>query len=156
LARAARISVPAVREVAVGMGGAGRLHAVVSLRDPRPGDARKAAFAIWASVNLIKQIVVVDDDIDPWDQMQVEWAIATRMKADRDLIIIPGVRADRSEPLESGGTITKLAIDATRRDSDRPDWIKAEPPERAIARARELLRANKVPPRPKDLLSDSY
>jgi 2,5-furandicarboxylate decarboxylase 1 len=61
-------SVPAVREVAVGMGGAGRLHAVVSLRAPRPGDARKAMFAIWAAVNLIKQVVVVDDDIDPWDR----------------------------------------------------------------------------------------
>ena len=72
LARAARASVPGVREVAVGMGGAGRLHAVVSLYEPRLGDARKAAFAIWASVNLVKQVVVVDDDIDPWNQTQVE------------------------------------------------------------------------------------
>ena len=147
LARSARASVPAVREVAVGMGGAGRLHAVVSLHQPRPGDARKAAFAIWAAVNLIKQVVVVDDDIDPWDQAQVEWAMATRMKADRDLVIVPGVRTDRSEPLESGGTIAKLAIDATRRDSDRPDWKKAQPPGQATRRARELLRANRVLPR---------
>ena len=147
LARSARASVPAVREVAVGMGGAGRLHAVVSLHQPRPGDARKAAFAIWAAVNLIKQVVVVDDDIDPWDQAQVEWAMATRMKADRDLVIVPGVRTDRSEPLESGGTIAKLAIDATRRDSDRPDWKKAQPPEQATQRGRELLRTNRVLPR---------
>jgi 4-hydroxy-3-polyprenylbenzoate decarboxylase len=135
-----------VREVAVGMGGAGRLHAVVSLREPRPGDARKAAFAIWAAVNLIKQVVIVDDDIDPWDQAQVEWAMATRMKADRDLIVVPGVRTDRSEPLESGGTIAKLAIDATRRDSDRPDWKKAQLPEPALRRARELLRSNRAIP----------
>jgi 2,5-furandicarboxylate decarboxylase 1 len=141
LARSARASVPAVREVAVGMGGAGRLHAVVSLLEPRPGDARKAAFAIWAAVNLIKQVIIVDDDIDPWDQAQVEWAMATRMKADRDFIVVPGVRTDRSEPLESGGTIAKLAIDATRRDSDRPDWKKAQPPEQALRRARELLRS---------------
>ena len=64
LARAARASVAAVREVAVGVGGAGRLHAVVSLRAPRPGDARKVAFAIWAAVNLIKQVIVVDDDVE--------------------------------------------------------------------------------------------
>jgi UbiD family decarboxylase len=147
LARSAQASVSAVREVAVGVGGAGRLHAVVSLHQPRPGDARKAAFAIWAAVNLIKQVVVVDDDIDPWDQAQVEWAVATRMKADRDLVIVPGVRTDRSEPLESGGTIAKLAIDATRRDSDRTDWKKAAPPERAMHRARELLRTNRVLPR---------
>lgn len=142
LARTARASVPSVAEVAVTLGGAGRLHAVVSLRDMRPGDARKVVFAIWAAVNLIKQIVVVDADIDPWDAVQVEWAIATRMKPDRDLIIVPGVRADRSEPLEAGGMVTKLAIDATRRDADRPDWTKAVSPEWAINRARELLRAN--------------
>jgi 2,5-furandicarboxylate decarboxylase 1 len=156
LARSARASVPAVREVAVGMGGAGRLHAVVSLHEPRPGDARKAVFAIWASVNLIKQIVVVDDDIDPWDAVQVEWAMATRMKPDRDLIVVPGVRADRSEPLESAGTVAKLAIDATRREGDRPDWTKAQPPERAVNRARELLDAHLVPPRPKDVSSESH
>jgi len=155
LARSARASVPGVREVAVGMGGAGRLHAVVSLRQPRPGDSRKAAFAVWAAVNLIKQVVVVDDDIDPWDQAQVEWAMATRMKADRDIVIVPDVRTDRSEPLESGGTIAKLAIDATRRDSDRPDWKKAQPPEPAMHRARELLRTNKIPLRSGDVPSDS-
>lgn len=156
LARSARASVPAVREVAVGMGGAGRLHAVVSLHEPRPGDARKTAFAIWAAVNLIKQVIVVDDDIDPWDQAQVEWAMATRMKADRDLVVVPGVRADRSEPLEADGTIAKLAIDATRRDSDRPDWKKAQPPEPAIRRARELLHANRAPPRSGDVPSGSH
>jgi 2,5-furandicarboxylate decarboxylase 1 len=141
LARVARTSVPAVREVAVGMGGAGRLHAVVSLHQPRPGDARKAAFAIWAAVNLIKQIVLVDDDVNPWDANEVEWAMATRMKPDRDLIVIPGVRTDRSEPLESGGTIAKLAIDATRRESDRFDWKVARPPAAAIDRARKIMSA---------------
>jgi 2,5-furandicarboxylate decarboxylase 1 len=142
LARAARGSVAAVQEVAVGMGGAGRLHAVVSLRAPRPGDARKVVFAIWAAVNLIKQVIVVDDDVNPWDGAEVEWAIATRMKPDRDILVVPGVRTDRSEPLESDGTIAKLAIDATRRDGDRSDWTKAEPPELAVKRARELLRTN--------------
>jgi 2,5-furandicarboxylate decarboxylase 1 len=156
LARSALASLPAVREVAVGMGGAGRLHAVVSLHQPRPGDARKVAFAIWAAVNLIKQVVIVDDDIDPWDQGQVEWAMATRMKAERDLIVVPGLRTDRSEPLESGGTIAKLAIDATRRESDRPDWKKARPPEQAIRRARELLRSNKAPARSGHAPSDSH
>jgi 2,5-furandicarboxylate decarboxylase 1 len=146
LARTARVSVPAVREVAVGMGGAGRLHAVVSLHQPRPGDARKAAFAVWASVNLIKQIVLVDDDVNPWDSTHVEWAIATRMKPDRDLIVIPRVRADRSEPLESEGTVAKLAVDATRRDGDRSDWRLAQPPEAASSRAKELLRGTFAAP----------
>ena len=52
LARHLRRSIPCLHRVAVGLGGAGRLHAVVSLREPRPGDARKAMFAIWGAVNL--------------------------------------------------------------------------------------------------------
>jgi 2,5-furandicarboxylate decarboxylase 1 len=142
LARAARTTVPTLREVAVGLGGAGRLHAVVALRAPQPGDARKAMFAIWAAVNLIKRIIVVDDDLDPWNPTQVEWAMATRMKADRDLVVVPSVRTDRSDPLEDGGVIAKLGIDATMRPGDRADWTKAQPPEQALKRARELLTAS--------------
>jgi 4-hydroxy-3-polyprenylbenzoate decarboxylase len=131
-------------EVAVGVGGAGRLHAVVSLRGARAGEARKAMFAVWAAVNLIKQVTVVDDDIDPWDPVQVEWACATRCKPDRDHVVIPAVRTDRSEPLEAGGVVAKLGIDATRRDGDRPDFERATPPQAALARAREILRNNKL------------
>ncbi len=145
LARAARASVAAVREVAVGMGGAGRLNAVVAVSGARSGDARKVMFAVWASVNLIKRVIVVDEDIDPWNLEEVEWAIATRAKPDRDFLIVPGVRTDRSEPLDQDGVITKLGIDATRRDGDRADWRLARPPEPARAWARELLRANKIP-----------
>jgi 2,5-furandicarboxylate decarboxylase 1 len=139
LARTARASVACVTQVAVGFGGAGRLHAVVALKDPRPGDARKAMFAIWAAVNLIKRVTVVDDDIDLWDAEQVEWACATRMRPERDLIVIPGARTDRSEPLNEAGVITKLGIDATRRAQDRADWRGAQSPAAAIKKARELL-----------------
>jgi 2,5-furandicarboxylate decarboxylase 1 len=144
LFRVIRNAVPSVCEVAVGLGGAGRLHAVVSLRSPRAGEARKAMFAVWAAVNLIKQVIVVDDDIDPWNALQVEWATATCVKPDRDFVIIPAVRADRSEPLDQDGTITKLGIDATRRQGDRPDWTLARPPAAALARAREILRENQL------------
>jgi 2,5-furandicarboxylate decarboxylase 1 len=144
LRRAVQSAVPSVREVAVGIGGAGRLHAVVSLHGPRPGEARKAMFAVWAAVNLIKQVIVVDEDIDPWNEVDVEWACATRSKPDRDHVVIPTVRADRSEPLEQGGTITKLGIDATRREGDRPDWDLAQPPAAALARARDILRQHKL------------
>jgi 4-hydroxy-3-polyprenylbenzoate decarboxylase len=146
LARVARASVVCVTQVAVGFGGAGRLHAVVALKDPRPGDARKVMFAIWAAVNLIKRVIVVDDDIDPWDIEQVDWAMATRSRPERDLIVIPGVRADRSEPLDEAGVITKLGIDATRRAQDRADWRWAQPPADAIKKARELLASTPSTP----------
>jgi 2,5-furandicarboxylate decarboxylase 1 len=146
LARSVRTAVPALRGVAVGIGGAGRLHAVVVLHAPRPGDAHKAMFAVWSAVNLIKRVIVVDDDVNPWDSAQVEWAMATRMKADRDLVVVPGVRTDRSDPLEDGGVIAKLGIDATMRPGDRTHWTRARPPEQALKRARELLAASPPPP----------
>jgi 4-hydroxy-3-polyprenylbenzoate decarboxylase len=139
LARHVQRNVSCCRAVGVGQGGAGRLHAVVALEEPRAGDARKAMFAAWSAVNLIKQVVVVDDDIDVWDPLQVEWALATRMKADRDILVVPGVRADRSEPLERDGVVAKLGIDATRRPGDRPDWEPAAPPPAVVAKVRAVL-----------------
>ncbi len=144
LVRVIRGAVPSVTSVAVGVGGAGRLHAVIALRALRPGEAQKAMFAVWAAVNLIKQVIVVEDDINPWDPVQVEWARATRCKPERDFIIIPGVRADRSEPLDRNGTIGKLGIDATRKPEDRLDWELAQPPQAARARAREILSENQL------------
>jgi len=128
-----------LREVAVTPGGAGRLHAVVSLSNPRPGEAKKAMFAIWGAVNLIKQVTVVDQDVDPWDAVAVERAVATRMVADRDIVVVPGVQADRSEPLERHGVVAKLGIDATIHDGDRADLTPARPPANVIARVRAKL-----------------
>ena len=140
LLRQLRAAVASVKEVAVGVGGAGRLHAVIALSAPRPGEARKAMFAVWAAVNLVKQVIVVDDDIDPWNEVRVEYARATRAKPERDFVIVPGVRADRSEPLDHNGTIGKLGIDALRKPEDRADWDIAQPPEAARLRAKEILK----------------
>ncbi len=61
------------------------------------------------------------------------------MRADEDLIVVPGVHTDSSDPLEQGGVIAKLEIDATRKAANRSDWTKAKQPEAASARARDLL-----------------
>jgi 4-hydroxy-3-polyprenylbenzoate decarboxylase len=61
------------------------------------------------------------------------------MRADEDLIVVPSVRTDRSDPLERGGVVAKLGIDATRKAAGRSDWTKADPPQAAVARARDLL-----------------
>jgi 2,5-furandicarboxylate decarboxylase 1 len=132
--------VPAVCAVAVPEGGAGRLSAVVAL-DPsaRPGSAQRAMFAVWASVSLIRTVTVVDADVDPWDHEQVEWARTAYARPDRDLLIVPGGAADRAEPLELGGRVAKLGIDATRTPADRADHRLAAPPVEALAAARRRL-----------------
>jgi len=127
LERKLRAEVPAVHAVAVPESGAGRLAAVVALGQHGPDAPRAAALAALAAVNLVKLVTVVDADVNPWDADEVAHAVATRVQFDRDLHVLPGMRADRAEPLERGGTIAKLAIDATRTAGDRSDWTPAVP-----------------------------
>jgi 4-hydroxy-3-polyprenylbenzoate decarboxylase len=120
-----RSSFPGLREVAVTPGGAGRLHAVLALTDAQP---KAVMHAVWEAVRLIKLVTVVDADIDPWNPVQVEWALATRMRAERDLVVVTSASTSRSDPVEQGGRVGKLGIDATRKALDRDDWRLAQPP----------------------------
>jgi 4-hydroxy-3-polyprenylbenzoate decarboxylase len=96
-------------------------------------------FAVWASVSLIRTVTVVDEDVDPWDHVEVEWARTCFARPDRDFVIVPGGAADRAEPLELRGTVAKLGIDATRKAADRADHRVAAPPPDALASARRRL-----------------
>ena len=134
--------IPATGNVAVSNSGCGRLSAVVALTgEHRPGDAGKAILAALSAVNLIKQVTVVDADIDPWDEFAVQWALATRMRAERDIVIVKGMRTDRSEPMKLGGTIAKYGYDATRRAEDREDWTRALPPAAAFDHIADIVAA---------------
>ncbi len=139
---------PNVRDVAVTEAGAGRTDVVVQLDAPRPGQARRAMFAVFAAVSIVKRVTVVDADIDPWDPVAVDWARTNRMKWERDLMLIPHAGTDRSEPMEAGGLVTKIGFDATAKAHDRAEGIdRALPPEEARAAARDWLIANLPPER---------
>ncbi|WP_181347561.1 UbiD family decarboxylase [Thalassobacillus sp. CUG 92003] len=120
-----RTAVPRVKHVYVTEGGMGRVHCVISLSNPKPGEGQKAAFAAFAHCNLIKRVIVVDDDIQIDDPEDVEWAVAARMRTERDIITIPGVRADRAEPLVKDDKITKTIMIALKESEALP---KAEIP----------------------------
>jgi 4-hydroxy-3-polyprenylbenzoate decarboxylase len=121
--------VPNVRDVAVTEAGAGRTDIVVQLDAPRPGQARRAMFAAFAAVSLVKRVTVVDADIDPWDAVAVDWARVHRMKLERDLLLVPHAGTDRSEAMEDGGLVTKAGFDATAKTGDRVEGIdRALPP----------------------------
>lgn len=113
LLRSIRAVVPGARRVVLTEGGNCRFHAVVSIDQRNPGEARLAITAAFAAQDLIKFVIVVDDDIDPGDPEQVEWAMGTRMRADRDLIVIPGMKSNPVDPMSIDRTITKLGVDAT-------------------------------------------
>lgn len=140
LERRLRRLVPSVAEVAVTPGGCGRLHAVISLHDPQDEDAAVVMREALSAVRLVKLVTVVDDDIDVHDATSVEWAFATRMKADRDLLVLPDMRSARADPLAVDSRVAKLGINATRRSADRSSWEHATPPEGVLRQVKEALR----------------
>jgi 2,5-furandicarboxylate decarboxylase 1 len=106
-----------VKDINVTLGGCAFWHAVISIKK-QAGEGRNAILAA-LSVMDIKHVVVVDDDIDVFDPIDVEWAIATRVQADRDLVLVTHARGkplDPSLPPTPVGvvpTTAKLGIDAT-------------------------------------------
>lgn len=130
LFRTIRMAVPSVTAVCVGEDGVCRHHAVIALKEPFLGEGMRAAFAAFSHCDILKKVVVVDDDIDVRDPFHVEWAITTRMRAEKDITIIQNVRAARSDPTaQNGKTIAKTIVIALK-DPQRPPeaYELAEPP----------------------------
>ncbi|HEX7781713.1 MAG TPA: UbiD family decarboxylase [Sphingobium sp.] len=127
--------VPNVGDVAVTEAGAGRTDVVVQIDSPRPGQARRAIYAVFAAVSIVKRVTIVDADIDPWDPVMVDWARMNRMKMERDLLLLPYSGTDRSEPMEDGGLVTKSGYDATAKPGDRVEGTDRALPPPAVTAA---------------------
>jgi UbiD family decarboxylase len=103
-----------VRNVILTRGGCGYLHAVIQIKKSTQGDAKNAIMAAFAAHTSLKHVVVVDEDIDPADPYEVEYAIATRVNGERDIMVITGVRGSSLDPCQNeDGTNVKAGIDAT-------------------------------------------
>lgn len=139
--------VPGVRDVAVTEAGSGRNDVVVQLHQPRPGDARRAMFAVFAAVSIVKRVTVVDSDIDPWDAVAVDWARMNRMRLERDILVLPDCGADRSEPMEAGKLVTKAGFDATAKVADRAEGIDKALPSAAAAATAKAWFEGRLEPR---------
>lgn len=137
--RALRRVIPAVREVLVTEGGMGRLHAIITMNQPKRGEGKRAIMLAMGQVNLLKLVIAVDDDIDPEDWTQVEWALAARMRGERDIMIVPDMKADRCEPQHEDLTVTKVGIVATTRPGEEGRFEFARPPAEVIERVRREI-----------------
>jgi UbiD family decarboxylase len=90
----------------------------VQIEKQEPDDGVRAIAAAFEGHRSLKHVVVVDIDVDPFDLEQVEWSVATRFQADRDLLIFreePSSSLDpsaRHVPGEKART-AKLGLDAT-------------------------------------------
>ena len=108
--------IPEVKAINMTRGGCGWLHCVVSIEKLREGDGKNVLMAIFSANPSIKHAIVVDSDINAYNIEEVEWAIATRFRGDRGLLVIPDTRVSSLDPtanqeLELG---CKVGMDATR------------------------------------------
>jgi UbiD family decarboxylase len=93
----------------------GMYNVRVSLRQRNPGEARNAIAAVFASSGDVKHVFVVDDDIDVFSDEQIDWALATRFQADRDIVVASGFRCVPLDPSLAGArTGAKAGFDCTK------------------------------------------
>jgi 2,5-furandicarboxylate decarboxylase 1 len=134
--------IPSVRAVHVTDGGMGRLHAILAMHRPALGEAKRAVLLAMERVNLLKLVIAVEDDVDAEDWRQVEWSLAARFRGSEDLIVVPGAKADRCDPVQENGVVTKIGMIATTRPGDGAAGSRSEfahPPASLLDRVRKEL-----------------
>jgi 2,5-furandicarboxylate decarboxylase 1 len=109
----------------------------VALRQRVPGEARNAIAAVFGSVANVKNVFIVDPDIDIFSDEQMDWALGTRFQPDRDLVVQGGFRTLPLDPsLHGARTGAKAGYDLTHPVGAAPnlEMIVPEPPRFAGAR----------------------
>jgi UbiD family decarboxylase len=103
-----------VKDVLVTPGGCSWLHGAVSIQKKHPDDGRKAIEAAFKGHKSMKHVFVVDDDINIHDPTDIEWAMATRFQADKNMITFreKGSSLDPSSDMETQMTC-KAGFDLT-------------------------------------------
>jgi 2,5-furandicarboxylate decarboxylase 1 len=114
LYRAVRGMIPSVRAVRV----PAPFTCYVSIEQRLTGQAKNAIMAVFGADLYMKRVVVVDHDVDVFDDRQVTWAIATRCQPDRDITVITNARGSDLDPSSrEDGYTAKWGVDATAKPS---------------------------------------
>lgn len=114
------------RNVSMTNGGCNWLHAVVQIKKKTQADPKKIIKKAFSIHRSLKQVTVVDEDIDPNNADAVEYAMATRFQADKDLVIIKNVRGSSLDPSSDQNKLrtAKMGIDATKPLSKKPEGFE--------------------------------
>lgn len=142
---ALRRNLPNVRAVHVPHTTCGAFMAFISLKKTAEGEPQMAVMATLGTELYTKYVIVVDDDVDVFEINDVMWAVATRVRAEKDIFFIPGAKAAVLDPTSDpeNFTVTKMGIDATR-PAGRDFAERLVISEEQRARARSILLASGV------------
>ena len=112
---ALRRNLPNVRAVHVPHKTCGAFLAIVSMKKIAEGEPKMAMLTALGTELYTKHVIVVDDDVDIFDMEDVMWAVATRVRAEKDIFMVPGVKSAIIDPTSDPKTftVTKMGIDAT-------------------------------------------
>ncbi|MGB9887460.1 MAG: UbiD family decarboxylase [Moorellales bacterium] len=111
---------------------------VVALRKKTSAEARRAALLAMALDSRLKQVVVVDEDVDIHSPEDVTWAVATRCRPDQDILILSGLPGYPIDPAVEGTSTAKVIIDATKPENRAADFKRAMPLPSAQAKAARI------------------
>jgi 2,5-furandicarboxylate decarboxylase 1 len=115
-------------------------HVIVSVSSHERPMIRSAISAALTRNPFVKMVIAVSEDIDIRNHREVEWAVATRFQADRDLILIPGLQGSVIDPSASAdGSSCKIGMDATYPKEREKSYQKIAVPAGILKRAREIV-----------------
>lgn len=117
-------SFSSVRDVRLTWGGTCRYHLVVKIDKTNNGEPKNIIMGAFGGHYDLKQVVVVDMDVDIDKPNEVEWAVATRFQADRDLLVVSGAQGSKLDPSSNGGISAKMGLDATKPVESEPMTFK--------------------------------
>lgn len=142
--RAVKQIVPTVKNVHLPSSGCSRFHAYVQIKKTSPGQGKEAIIAALSVDRRVKHVIVVDEDINIFDDAEVLWAVATRSRWDRDLVVIPNMGSTTRDPTAyaanpndlsyHGYTVAKGGIDATMPAPPEPFEMRIKVPEEVMQR----------------------
>jgi UbiD family decarboxylase len=111
-----RRNLPNVRAVHVPHNTCGAFMAFIAMKKTSAGEPQQAIMAALGTEFYTKYVIVVDDDVDVFNLADVMWAVATRVRAEKDIVFIPGAKGAILDPTSDAEdfTLTKMGIDATK------------------------------------------
>ena len=112
-------------------------HAYVSMKPKARGQAKQVMLLLFGLDLYLKFIVVVNDDVDVYNEEEVLWAMATHVQADTDVFIVPEVLCNRLDPSSHDGMSAKMGVDATGKENQETSRVTL--PEEIQNKAKRIL-----------------
>ena len=116
-----------VKNVLLTEGGCSYLHAAISIKKRDQDEPKRVIDAAFEAHKSLKHVIVVDEDVDIYSPEDMEYAVATRVRGDEDIVMYPNVRGSTLDPRSVDGITTKVGIDATMTLGEEEKFLRVRP-----------------------------